>query len=89
MKWVLIAAAVLCSASAFAQNPKAPNVGSRPLLQISAKGQTGCKLVGTVKGTKLWAGNCEASELRRSTPAAETNEPAPAQTTGTVPTGQK
>ena len=47
-------------------------VGSRPLVQITPKGPTGCKLVGTVKGTKLWAGNCEASELRRSVPAAET-----------------
>ena len=27
------------------------------------KGPTGCKLVGTVKGTKLWAGDCVASEL--------------------------
>ncbi len=27
---------------------------------------------------KLWAGDCEASERRRSTPAAETNEPLPA-----------
>jgi hypothetical protein len=86
---ILIFAAVLCLMSAFAQTSKAPKVGSRPSVPITPKGLTGCKLVGTVKGTKLWAGDCEALELRRSVPAAETNEPSPAQTTGTVPTGQK
>jgi hypothetical protein len=89
MKWILISAVILCSTSAFAQAPKAPKVGSRPLVQMTPKGPTGCKLVGTVKGTKPWAGDCEASELRRSVPAAETNEPLPVQTTGTGPTGQK
>jgi hypothetical protein len=39
----------------------------------------GCKLVGTVKGTKLWAGDCAAaSELRGTTTAAEPATPAPA-----------
>jgi hypothetical protein len=89
MKWILIFAGVLCSTGAFAQTPMGPKVGSRPLVQITPKGPTGCKLVGTVKGTKLWAGDCEASELRRSVPAAETNEPPPAQITGTIPAGQK
>jgi hypothetical protein len=88
MKWILIFA-MLCSSSAFAQTPKVPKVGSKTLVQVTPKGPTGCKLVGTVKGTKLWAGDCEASEFRGSTPAAETNEPPPAQTTGTIPTGQK
>jgi hypothetical protein len=89
MKWILIFAAVLCLTSAFAQTPSAPKVGSRPLVQIMPKGPTGCKFVGTVKGTKLWAGDCEASELRRSVPAAEMNEPTPAETIGTVPIDQK
>jgi hypothetical protein len=89
MKWILISAVILCSTSAFAQTPKVPKVGSRPLVQMTPKGPTGCKLVGTIKGTKLWAGDCEASELRRSVPAAETNEPLPVQITGTGPTGQK
>jgi hypothetical protein len=31
----------------------------------------GCKLVGTVKGTKLWAGDCaDASELRGTMPVS-------------------
>ena len=89
MKWILFLAAVLCSTSAFSQTPKAPMVGGKPLVHITPKGPTGCKLVGTVKGTKLWAGDCEVSELRRSVPAAETSESPPAQTTGTIPAGQK
>ena len=80
---------MLCSTSAFAQTPKVPKVGSKPLVQMTPKGPTGCKLAGAVKGTKLWAGDCEAPELRGSTPAAETDEPSPALITGTVPTGLK
>jgi hypothetical protein len=48
----------------------------------------GCKLVGTVKGTKLWAGDCVASsELRGAAPATETNLPDAAD--GAIPPGQK
>jgi hypothetical protein len=42
------------------------------LVLVKPKEPTGCKLVGTVKGTKLWAGDCVASELRGTTPATET-----------------
>jgi len=31
----------------------------------------GCKLVGTVKGTKLWAGDCVGLELRGATTTTE------------------
>jgi hypothetical protein len=48
----------------------------------------GCKLVGMVKGTKLWAGDCVASELRGSAPAAETN-PLSEQDIEAIPPGQK
>ena len=38
----------------------------------------GCKLVGTVKGTKIWAGNCvDASELRGTKPAEEVSPSPP------------
>jgi hypothetical protein len=39
----------------------------------------GCKLVGTVKGTKIWAGDCiGAAELRGAAPpAAEPASPPP------------
>jgi hypothetical protein len=64
MRTLLILAAIIgFSASAFAQTG-APKVG--------------CKLVGTVKGTKLWAGDCAAApELRGATPSAVPEAPAP------------
>jgi hypothetical protein len=38
-----------------------------------------CKLVGTVKGIKIWSGDCAtATELRGTAPAAEPAAPAPA-----------
>jgi hypothetical protein len=49
------------SVSAFAQGAT-PMIGTKPLVQVKPKGPVGCKLVGTVKGTKLWAGDCMASE---------------------------
>jgi hypothetical protein len=59
MKRVCIVVALLISTSAWAQ---VPNVGTRPLVQIKSKGQVTCKQVGNVKGTKLWAGDCVATE---------------------------
>jgi hypothetical protein len=50
------------------QKPK-PAVGGKPLEQAKPTAPVGCKLVGTVRGTKLWAGDCVASgrrERRRS-----------------------
>ena len=78
MRTLLILAAIICfSASAFAQTG-APKVGGKPLKQVKPLAPMGCKLVGTVKGTKLWAGDCAAgSELRGTTPAAEPATPAP------------
>jgi hypothetical protein len=38
---------------------------------VKPKEAAGCKFVGTVKGTKLWAGDCMGPELRGSDPAAE------------------
>jgi hypothetical protein len=59
MKRVCIVAALLISTSAWAQ---VPNVGTRPLVQVKSKSQVTCKLVGNVKGTKLWAGDCAQTE---------------------------
>ena len=64
-------AAISFSATAFAQSAP-PKIGNKPLVQVKPKEPTGCKLVGTVKGTKLWAGDCVASELRGARPATET-----------------
>ena len=70
MKALVILVAICFSVNAFAQD-KLPKVGNKPLVQVKPKEPMGCKLVGTVKGTKLWAGDCVASELRGATPATE------------------
>jgi hypothetical protein len=60
---------------AFAETtPPAPQVGGKPLAQVKPRAFAGCKLVGTVKGTKLWAGDCTANEPRGD----EATAPAPA-----------
>src|SRR3977135_17732 len=71
MRALVILAAVCFSTSAYAQDAP-PKVGNKPLAQVKPKEPMGCKLVGTVKGTKLWAGDCVGSELRGATPATET-----------------
>ena len=58
---------------------KKPTVGGKPIVQAKPSTPMGCKLVGTVKGTKIWAGDCVgASELRGTTPAEELSSPPPA-----------
>jgi hypothetical protein len=75
---LIVATFVGLLASAFAQTT-APKVGGKPLRQAKPHTPVGCKLVGTVKGTKLWAGDCAAaSELRGAAPTAEPAAPAPA-----------
>ena len=64
MKSILIIAVLLFSAGAFAQD--APEVGNKPPVQVKPKGPVGCKPLGTVEGTQLWAGDCVANELRRN-----------------------
>ena len=76
-----ILVAICFSANAFAKDKPPKN---KPLVLLKPKEPMGCKLVGTVKGTKLWAGDCVASELRGATPATET-ESMPEQ----APPGQK
>ena len=84
MRWLIILAAVCFSATAFAQSAP-PKVGNKPLAQIKPKEPMGCKLVGTVKGTKLWAGDCVASELRGATETKPISE----QDIEAIPPGQK
>ena len=71
MKTWLVLVAICLSAQTFAQDAP-PKVGNKPLAQVKPREPMGCKLVGTVKGTKLWAGDCVGSELRGTTPATET-----------------
>jgi hypothetical protein len=88
MRAMVILAAVCFSTSAYAQATP-PKMGDKPLVQVKPKEPMGCKLVGTVKGTKLWAGDCVASDqLRGSAPATET-ETLPERATGVIPPGQK
>jgi hypothetical protein len=60
MRALLVLAVICFSANAFAQGA-APKAATKP---VKPKEPMGCKLVGTVKGTKLWAGDCVAPELR-------------------------
>jgi hypothetical protein len=58
---LLILIAICFSTTAFAQS--APKVGNKPPVRVKPKEPTACKLVGTVRGTKLWAGDCVGVEL--------------------------
>ena len=87
MRALVIFAAVCFSTSAYAQAAP-PKVGNKPLVQVRPKEPMGCKLVGTVKGTKLWAGDCAGSELRGTTAATEMQS-LPERATAVIPPGQK
>jgi hypothetical protein len=78
MRALLILITIFFSANAFAQTAP-PKVGGKPLKQVKTQTQMSCKLVGTVKGTKIWAGDCiGAAELRGAVPpAAEPASPPP------------
>jgi hypothetical protein len=78
MRTLSILVMIVCfSASASAQTV-APKVGGKPLKQVKPPAPMGCKLVGTVKGTKLWAGDCAAApELRGAAPQPEAPAPTP------------
>jgi hypothetical protein len=82
-------AALLFATSAFAQSAQ-PKVAAQPPMHAKPQAAMGCKLVGTVKGTKLWAGDCmDAAALRGVEPTAETTPPAlPAQAGAAIPPGQ-
>ena len=70
----LVIALVSISGTAVAQG--APP--AKPIVQAKPSAPMGCKLVGTVKGTKIWAGDCVgASELRGATPADDVSSPPP------------
>jgi hypothetical protein len=92
MKLGLLTAVLIVSTGAFAQDaPKSLTVGDKPLVRVKPKPPFGCTLVGTVKGTKLWAGDCTASDqLRSSVPATENSEPPLLdRAIGVIPPGQK
>ena len=76
---LLILVAICFSTTALAQGtPKASH--KPPPVRAKPKEPTACKLVGTVRGTKLWAGDCVGVELLKG--PTETPEQA-------APPGQK
>jgi hypothetical protein len=86
MRSLLILVAICFSATALAQSAP-PKVGNKTLVQAKPKEPMGCKFVGTVRGTKLWAGDCVGSELRG--PTTTTENPSPEETTGSIAPAQK
>lgn len=87
MKALVIFTAVCFSTSAYAQDAP-PKAGNKPLLQVRPKNPMGCKLVGRVKGTKLWAGDCVGPELRGAIPSTETQS-VPEPSTAAIPPDEK
>ena len=87
MRLLLVLVAICFSATAFAQSAP-PKIGNKRLVQVKPKEPMGCKLVGTVRGTKLWAGDCVGLELRGATPGTETQS-LPERATEAIPPGQK
>jgi hypothetical protein len=89
MKVAIGILALIFATSAFAQIAP-PKAAKKP--QALGKPQTpiACKLVGTVKGTKVWAGDCvDAAELRGAPSAAVEPPSLPAAATGAIPPGPK
>jgi hypothetical protein len=71
MRSLLILVATCFSATAFAQSTP-PKVGNKPVVRVKPKEPMGCKLVGTVRATKIWAGDCVGPELGGSATPSET-----------------
>ncbi len=88
MRFLMVLSTVCFSANAMAQ-ASPPKVGNRPLVQVRPKAPTGCKLVGTVKGTKLWAGDCAASEPNNAGIDPPAPAPMAAQAAGAIPSDPK
>ena len=71
MRFLIILAAICFSANAFAQDAP-PKAGTKT---VKPKEPIGCKFVGTVKGTELWAGDCAGPVPSGAAPATEANSP--------------
>jgi hypothetical protein len=71
--------AVCLSTTAFAQG----SAGNKRVARVKPKEPTACELVGTVRGTRLWAGDCVGVELLKGTHTS------PEQGPSVIPPGQK
>jgi hypothetical protein len=88
MRSLVILVAICCSGTVFAQGAS-PKASSKALVQLKPKAPMGCKFVGTVRGTKLWAGDCVGSELRGSTTTPENHVVPDEATAGSITPDQK
>ena len=88
MRTLVGTTAFLFCAGTFAQSAPPPQrIAANPPAQAKTHAPMGCKLVGTVKGTKLWAGDCaDAAALRGPDPNPSS---LPEQAGAAIPTGQK
>jgi hypothetical protein len=82
MRVALILLAMCVTTNALAQTPP-PKLGNKPVAQVKPKQPSGCKFVGAVRGTKLWAGDCIGVELLKGT--TDTSE----QATSVIPPPSK
>jgi hypothetical protein len=83
MRSLFVLVAICFSGTVFAQSAP-PKVGNKALVQVKPmKAPTGCKFVGTVRGTKLWAGDWAGLQLRGSTTTTE-NQALPEEPTGSI-----
>jgi hypothetical protein len=96
MRAYFLLAVFFIPATALALDAAAPatqptNVGGKPLVQVKPSAPAGCKFVGTVKGTKLWAGDCIASEQLRTTATGDQTSSVPLadRAVGAIPKGQQ
>ena len=87
MRSLFIFVAICLSGTVFAQSAP-PKVGNKALVQVKPKAPMGCKFVGTVRGTKLWAGDCVGSELRGPATTTE-NQALPEEPAGSITPDQK
>jgi hypothetical protein len=70
--------ALVLSSGAYAQASHS-KAAAKPLARAKAHGlPMGCKLVGTVRGTKLWAGDCTNAVAPAAAEPTEPAEPVPA-----------
>ena len=66
-KLAAVAFAMMLGGNAVAQGAltgQKRTTGRKPIVQAKPSMPMGCKLVGTVRGTKLWAGECTSLELK-------------------------
>ncbi|MFK4718919.1 hypothetical protein [Bradyrhizobium niftali] len=64
---------LFATTAALAQSP--PKAPKKPPVQAKPQAPLGCKLVGTVRGIKIWAGDCIAAAASETSPPPSPAEP--------------